>query len=236
MPESARFVERTLRDLIEGRVDMADLVISKTLRSFYKDPTRIAHNVLAQRIGERDPGSKPQSNDRIPYVYVVPPPALARQHAAMLLQGDRIETPEYVRQHGLTPDYRHYITNQVMKPVLQIYALPGVLEQLPAYRADARLSGPRALADAVAAAGGDARKGRDKLAALREREVERLLFAPALAHPRLGAARLTAGDRAHHASLLSNLRNKENAKNRQHQITSFFGNKAAPPSSAGAGG
>ena len=31
------------------------LIISKTLKSTYKDPTKIAHKVLAERIGERDP-------------------------------------------------------------------------------------------------------------------------------------------------------------------------------------
>jgi len=34
-------------------------IITKTLRSYYKNPDQIAHNVLAQRIGKRDPGNKP---------------------------------------------------------------------------------------------------------------------------------------------------------------------------------
>ena len=198
VPTSASFVARTLQDLVEGRVEMDELVISKTLRSFYKDPTRIAHNVLAQRMGERDPGNKPQSNDRIPYVYVEPPPG-ARKN---MLQGDRIEHPDFVKKNGLTPDYRHYITNQIMKPVLQIYALPSVLEQLPGYRNEPKLSGPRALADQTAAAAGDPKKGRDKLSALREREVERLLFAPVLAHPVF--------------------RKLDNARNKQNEITRYF--------------
>ena len=39
---------------------------SKTLKSkeSYKDWTRIAHVVLAERIGIRDPGNRPQSGDR----------------------------------------------------------------------------------------------------------------------------------------------------------------------------
>ena len=39
------------------------------------------------------------------------------------LQGDRIEHPDYIREHKLKPDYYFYITNQIMKPVAQIYCL-----------------------------------------------------------------------------------------------------------------
>ena len=46
------------------------LIITKSLRGYYKNPDQIAHKVLADRIGERDPGNKPKSNDRIPFVYI----------------------------------------------------------------------------------------------------------------------------------------------------------------------
>ena len=49
---------------------MEDLTVTKTLRGYYKTPESIAHKVLADRMGERDPGNKPASNDRIPYVYI----------------------------------------------------------------------------------------------------------------------------------------------------------------------
>ena len=41
------------------------------MNSNYKNPNSIAHKVLADRIGERDPGNKPKSNDRIPFMYRV---------------------------------------------------------------------------------------------------------------------------------------------------------------------
>ena len=47
------------------------------------------------------------------------------------LQGDKIETPEFVKENKLEIDYNHYITNQVMKPVQQLFAL--VLEDMPAF-------------------------------------------------------------------------------------------------------
>ena len=45
------------------------LIITKSIKANYANPTTIAHKVLADRMGERDPGNKPQSNDRIPYCY-----------------------------------------------------------------------------------------------------------------------------------------------------------------------
>jgi DNA polymerase elongation subunit (family B) len=115
LDESVRFLKEELQDLVNGKTDFNDLIISKTLRSSYKDPTKIAHKVLADRIGIRDAGNKPASNDRIAYIYIKAPNAK--------LQGDKIETPEFIRENGLEPDYLHYITNQIMKPILQLYAL-----------------------------------------------------------------------------------------------------------------
>ena len=91
------------------------------MRSNYKNPKQIAHKVLADRIGIRDPGNKPRSGDRIPYAYIVNPDKKA-------LQGDRIETPTFIKDNDLQLDYAHYITNQIMKPLLQVFAL--VLEQI----------------------------------------------------------------------------------------------------------
>jgi DNA polymerase elongation subunit (family B) len=115
LDKSIRFLREELSDLVNGKADIKDLILSKTLRSAYKDPTKIAHKVLADRIGIRDAGNKPACNDRIAYVYIKNPGAK--------LQGDKIETPEFIKDNGLEPDYLHYITNQIMKPVLQLYAL-----------------------------------------------------------------------------------------------------------------
>lgn len=107
-----------------GAVDMKELVVSKTLRAEYKDPTRIAHKVLAERMGERDAGNKPASNERIPYVYIKTADKAA-------LQGDRIEAPAYVAAHKLPIDYDFYISNQIKVPISQLLAL--ALERLPGF-------------------------------------------------------------------------------------------------------
>jgi DNA polymerase elongation subunit (family B) len=124
--ESIEFLRSELSDLVQGKESINDLVISKSLRASYKDASKISHKVLADRIAERDPGNRPQVNDRIPFVYIKVPDAK--------LQGDRIENPDYIVENGLVPDYLHYITNQIMNPVLQLYAL--CLDELPGYDKD----------------------------------------------------------------------------------------------------
>jgi len=110
------FLNRSLTDLIDGKVSMDKLMITKALRSYYKNPQQIAHRVLADRMGKRDPGNKPKPGDRIKYVYVVNPDKKA-------LQGDKIETPEFIVENKIPIDYTHYITNQLMKPLQQLFGL-----------------------------------------------------------------------------------------------------------------
>jgi DNA polymerase delta subunit 1 len=126
---SIEFLQDELKNLVDGKTPIKDLVITKSLRANYKDPSKIAHKVLADRIGARDPGNRPGSNERIPFVYIKTGGAGAG--AVPSLQGDRIEHPDYIEQNNLVPDYLHYITNQIMKPILQLYAL--CLSELPGY-------------------------------------------------------------------------------------------------------
>ena len=106
-----------IRSLNEGPPKLDDLTVTKRLRAGYKNPRQIAHKVLADRIAARDPGNAPSSNDRIPYVFIKNP------HAT--LQGDRIETPSYIRKNPgrVEVDYAHYVRNVIMKPVSQVLAL-----------------------------------------------------------------------------------------------------------------
>ena len=167
---SIEFLVENLNALADGKRGLDDLIISKSLKAHYKDPSKIAHKVLADRIKERNPGNAPQVNDRIPYVYVVP------SQAGKLLQGDKIEHPDFIRAKQLRPDYEFYITNQIMKPVLQLYAL--VLEQLPGYTCE------RGYWDKVArqleAEGKSVRFIKEKIREMREAEVKKLMFDPIL--------------------------------------------------------
>ena len=116
MGSAIKHLDHCLKELITGKVSMEKLAITKALRSDYKNPDQIGHNVLAQRIGKRDPGNKPKSGDRIKFVFVV-------NDEKKALQGDKIETPEFILENKLQIDYTHYITNQLMKPLLQLFGL-----------------------------------------------------------------------------------------------------------------
>ena len=172
--DSIAFMQQRLNDLIDGKSPLEDLVISKQLRSEYKDPTRIAHKVLAERIGERDPGNKPQTNDRIPYIYIQTPP---QEKGKKLLQGEKIESPDFIKANNLKPDYGFYITNQLMKPLLQVFAI--VLDQIPGSTIN-KESYPTIYQTLLAEAEGNERKAKAKLETLKEKEVARLLFDPIL--------------------------------------------------------
>lgn len=141
------FVRTAARELLAGKFGLKRLTITKSLRAEYKAVP--AHKILADRIGKRDPGNKPSSNDRIPFVYVAPP----RGKKAPESQGERIETPTYVVENGLKPDYVFYITNQIAKPVSQVFGL--VVDQLPGVKphqleAAARAKDPVAAREALA--------------------------------------------------------------------------------------
>ena len=116
-----RFLRSSLQNIVDKKCSMDKLVISKSLNSYYKNPQQIAHKVLADRIASRDPGNKPNVGDRIPFVYVHHPNKKA-------LQGEKIETPTFIKENNLQIDYSFYITNQIMKPVQQLFAL--VLEDI----------------------------------------------------------------------------------------------------------
>lgn len=193
VPEAERFLKRKLTQLVSGDLPMEELVVSKALKGFYKAPDSIAHYVLARRMGDRDPGSKPQVNDRIPYVYIVAP--------LKLLQGDRIEDPKYAKQQGIPVDTTHYVTNQVMKPVLQLMSL--ALEKLTGYNDDRSIK--RGLQEVIDHGG--------NVVNYRENAVKKLLFDPILA---LKDVRELEKKRARIGA------SRDNVKNGQTELTKFF--------------
>jgi DNA polymerase delta subunit 1 len=164
VPGAVEFLRHELRELVAGRYDLADLVISKTLRSSYKEPDKIAHWVLAQKMRRRDPGSAPNVNDRIPYIFVEP----AKSDALM---GDRIEHLEYVKSHpdSVVVDTLLYVQRQVQQPCLQLLAI--ALEKLPGYVPSRELT-------TLPSGYMDERKAAERLETLRERAVEKLVFEP----------------------------------------------------------
>jgi DNA polymerase elongation subunit (family B) len=144
-----------LKRIIDGKEHISMFILSKTLNSYYKNPQSIPHKVLADRIGERDPGNKPKANDRIPFAYIevddeqVPTGEYFKKDEIInigkykngkpktkkervndysrpkykkkkILQGERIEHPDYIKENKLPLDYKFYISNQIMNPVKQV--------------------------------------------------------------------------------------------------------------------
>jgi len=162
------FLTGCLQDIVDEKCPMDKLIITKSLRSNYKNPDQIAHKVLADRMGVRDPGNKPSVGDRIPFAYI---------HSAnrKALQGERIEYPQFITENKLRIDYGHYITNQIMKPVLQVFSL--VLEDMPNFKD--KLVKKRKLASEIQKYReeiDDTEKFDKKVEALRNKEVQSLLF------------------------------------------------------------
>ena len=161
------FLKNYLQDLIDEKIPLEKLIITKSLNSNYKNPQQIAQKVLADRMGQRDPGNKPSVGDRVPYVYVHNPSKTA-------LQGDRIEHPAYMKQNGIKPNYAFYITNQIMKPVQQLFAL--VLEDIPGFKRRKEALNDRIELETSRIGSDNAEALQIKITKLREKEVKELLF------------------------------------------------------------
>tara|TARA_Y100000389_G_scaffold396_2_gene378 strand:- start:2556 stop:6332 length:3777 start_codon:yes stop_codon:yes gene_type:complete len=165
--KATNFLEKCLKNMVEEKYEMDKLIITKSLRGHYKNPDQIAHKVLAERIGRRDPGNKPSVGDRIAYVYI-------NNTDKKALQGERIETPEYILENKLKINYSFYITNQIMKPIQQIFAL--VLEQLPAFKKVKGFTLRKWYLELDNLKKKHPQNYKDKETALRNKEVKLLLF------------------------------------------------------------
>jgi DNA polymerase elongation subunit (family B) len=108
-------IDKSLNKMLSGGYSLEKYIITKTLKGKYKDPMKVTHKVLADRMKMRDPGTAPQVNDRIPHVYIVNPAARRKKK----LQGDMVEHPDYIKLHKLKVNYYHYLTNQIIKPSIE---------------------------------------------------------------------------------------------------------------------
>ena len=163
--KAIEFLEQCLQNVIDEKYPLEKLIVTKSLRSGYKNPQTIAHKVLADRIGKRDPGNKPSPGDRIPYVYI-------QTKKKVRLQGNRIEHPDYIIENDLKLDYSFYISNQIMKPVQQVFAL--VLEDIESFQKKKKTF--LIMLDNLRYTFDDDEKYRKKVDDLRNKEVKALLF------------------------------------------------------------
>ncbi len=123
VPKAAAFVKKWVHDLMDNKVSINQLIMTKSLRAEYKAITPPAHKILADRIAVRDPGNAPASGDRLSFVYFKPPVGFKGG------QGERVETPVFMKEHGLKPDPEFYIEHQLKNPISQFFSI--LIDQLP---------------------------------------------------------------------------------------------------------
>ncbi|KAL1649133.1 DNA-directed DNA polymerase delta [Diplodia intermedia] len=106
------FVKETISDLLQNKVDMSNLVITKALaKSDYA--AKQAHVELAERMKKRDAGSAPALGDRVAYVIC--------KGAADSKNYEKSEDPIYVLENNLPIDTKYYLDNQLAKPLGRIF-------------------------------------------------------------------------------------------------------------------
>ena len=153
--------------MVNEKIGLDKLIITKSLNGFYKNPDSIAHKVLADRIAKRDPGNKPSVCSRVPFIYI-------QTKKEVKLQGDRVESPNYIIENKLKPDYSFYITNQIMKPVTQIFNL--LLEQMSDFKGTIKSNYKREYNKIQNKYSGDDKKLKEKITKLRDGIVKKLIF------------------------------------------------------------
>jgi DNA polymerase elongation subunit (family B) len=185
---AGNFVKSYISDMVNQKVGLDKLIITKSLNGFYKNPDSIAHKVLADRIAKRDPGNKPSVGSRVPFIYI-------QTKKEVKLQGDRVESPGYIIKNKLKPDYSFYITNQIMKPVTQIFSL--LLEQMDKFNGCLKSKYNREYNCILSKYSDNEVRKKNKITSLRDKMVKDILFT-------------------------ESLRKSDNAKNGLRAINTFF--------------
>ena len=113
-------------ELLEGDVPNDKLILSQGLSDTYKvkgenvsvlseeiGNINQAHVQVVRKMRERQPGSEPQSGDRVPYILLNTGDPKARAF-------EKSEDPVYAREHNLPIDYPYYFLNKFLNPVCDL--------------------------------------------------------------------------------------------------------------------
>ncbi|CAG8665710.1 3087_t:CDS:10, partial [Ambispora gerdemannii] len=108
------YTMKTISDLLQNKIDMSQLVITKALSKSEDDYAgKQAHVELAGRMRKRDAGSAPTLGDRVAYVIVKSTKGAAAY--------ERSEDPIYVLENNIPIDTKYYLDNQLSKPLMRIF-------------------------------------------------------------------------------------------------------------------
>ena len=124
-PPKALALQRAL-ELIEGDVPNEKLTLSQGLSDSYKvkgnsvsinSPGIVdinqAHVQVVRKMRERQPGSEPQSGDRVPYILVKTEDPKAKAF-------EKSEDPKYAKDNNVPVDYEYYFMNKFLNPVCDL--------------------------------------------------------------------------------------------------------------------
>jgi DNA polymerase delta subunit 1 len=110
-----------VRDLVgqmlRGEFPIEKFVLSKTLRSGYKDGgDKLPHVAVARKIQARR-GFPPSNGERVQYVFV------EDMQNPDALQATRAEDPDHVQSHGLRLDILYYLDHQLESPIVSLFSV-----------------------------------------------------------------------------------------------------------------
>ncbi|RWA14021.1 hypothetical protein EKO27_g1078 [Xylaria grammica] len=112
VPGAQEYVKNIISELLQNKIDMSKLVITKALTKESYDAKQ-AHAELAARMKKRDPGSAPGLGDRVAYVMI--------KGATGSRNFENSEDPIYVLENNVPIDTRYYLDNQLAKPLGRIF-------------------------------------------------------------------------------------------------------------------
>merc|ERR1719230_746074 len=113
---ATQYVKHSISELLQNKVDLSLLVISKSLgkgASAEDYAAKQAHVELADRMRKRDPSSAPGSGDRVPYVIT--------SGSKGMKAYEKSEDPLYVLENNLSIDAQYYIDHQLHQPLMRIF-------------------------------------------------------------------------------------------------------------------
>ena len=110
-PPKALALQRAI-ELLEGEVPNEKLVLSQQLGDSYKSDN-LSHVQVRNKMRARQPGSEPQSGDRVPYI-------LLKTHDPKAKAFEKAEDPKYAEEHNLPIDYPYYFLNKFLNPVCDL--------------------------------------------------------------------------------------------------------------------
>ncbi len=110
-PPKALALQRAI-ELLEGDVPNEKLILSQQLGDSYKSEN-LSHVQVRNKMRERQPGSEPQSGDRVPYI-------LLKTHDPRAKAYEKAEDPKYAIDNNLQIDYPYYFLNKFLNPVCDL--------------------------------------------------------------------------------------------------------------------